>query len=97
MNDKLWWASIVAMCWVPIVVGLLYERHVERKVFANLDHAYAGRHFDPGNHLHAASCEDIAYDLSCHATDFEEWEPERLMPYVQKWIDRGPPRAGAKT
>lgn len=68
-----------------LVVWLL--RSIKRGlVFAALDSAYQNGYFEPDEHLHGASPNEIAYDMTTYALEFESTRPETLTPYVRQWL-----------
>jgi hypothetical protein len=60
-----------------------YNR-LHRKVFADLDSAYEGGYFEPGEQLHGADASDIAVDLVAYGDDYDS--PHRLIPHVRAWM-----------
>lgn len=65
-----------------------YQRHciTRNLVFDDLDSAWDGGQFDPGNALQGESPEGVAYDMTCHATGCEDLTYHEMLPYVRKWM-----------
>lgn len=59
-------------------------------VFDNLDSAAQNGYFEPDEHLHGMSPDEIAYDMVLHAVDCSEFVTPELTPYVRQWLrERG--------
>lgn len=78
--------TVVAVVNLAYVVFALWPRNrVRRSVYDNLDSAMANGYFEPGEQLHDASPDEIAYDMTCYAPDFEGTSPVTIAPYVREW------------
>lgn len=76
---------------IVLFIACLFEHKIRRgkmrrSVCRNLDSAFTNGYFEPGEQLHNASPDEIAYDLTCFAVDFEDARPETLTPYVRQWM-----------
>lgn len=85
-------AAYLAIGAIAIFIIYLLKRgighYIRKSVFANLDNAYQNGYFNEGEQLHNASPDEIAYDMTCYAPDFEGNRPETLTPYVRKWMQQ---------
>lgn len=86
------------MIWIAILIvtalnvlfviwGTLKRRKLIRNlVFDDLDSAWDGGQFDPGNALQGETPEGVAYDMTCYATGCEDLTYHEMLPYVRKWM-----------
>lgn len=75
-----------ALSAIVIAVWLLVRFTRRRLVFVVLDSAYQNGYFQPGEHLYGCSPDEIAYDITTYAIEFEDTPPENIAPYVRQWL-----------
>lgn len=77
---------IVGLFIALIAIRYFRQTKTRRAVFGNLDSAFTNGYFEPGEQLHNASPDEIAYDMTCYAPEFESARAETLTPYVRQWL-----------
>lgn len=87
---NIYWFIVGAMMITYIIYVIERSRRFSKRraVFGNLDSAFANGYFEPGEQLHNASPDEIAYDMTCYAPEFEDIRPETLTPYVRQWMQQ---------
>ena len=82
----------LAVFWgVPIMFWLHTFRPsamLRSRVYNNLDFAAQNGYFEPGEHCHDMTADEIAYDLACYAADLDDRRPEELTPHVRRWLKK---------
>lgn len=79
--------SIPALVLAPRLLRALQprSRKLRKMVFANLDSAAQNGYFEPGEHCHDMSADELAYDMTAYAADLESCHCWQLVPYVIEW------------
>lgn len=93
----------LALCLMAIasaIIGFVVDRAVTRRmkraelrhlVFANLDSARLHGYFRPGELLHNATPEELAYELTLYAEGLDDKDPDTLLTYVREWVQLSVP------
>lgn len=91
MTTTAWWIAIGVVVTVNVLYvgfGILWRRHeLADAVFNGLDNALENGYFELGEQLHAASPDEIAYDMQAYA-DCGDYTVAELRPYVRKWLKK---------
>lgn len=61
---------------------------LRRRVWSNLDDAYMHGQFDHDGHCKSMLPGELAYDLTCYASDLEDSDPDKLLPHVRAWMQQ---------
>lgn len=88
MKFNIYWLVVGALVMVAVVEALraIKRGKLRNAIFSELDNAYVNGYFASDEHLHNASPDEIAYDMTCYSPTFEDARPETLTPHVRDWL-----------
>ena len=75
-------------------LGAIYRRTLSRRtrlrwyVFNDLDNAYSNGYFEPEEHCHGMTADDLAQDLLLYSEGGSAYYADDVTPYVREWLTK---------